>query len=557
MILNKKKKERGDFMSRKLKSFLSFILCISILLSCSAFAFAAKEPDLTPVVIIPGFGQSETIVYDEDGNVMGDTSEFSLESLKTNKLIKNLTDPKKLSALISKTPDLGKYVAEMLGDMLAAFRKNNDGTPVHKTVVRHFDKPYSQYTAEEKAEVDKHISIDGLDAYNSVRYYFTYDTFGSFYESAESLHKFITEVVLPQTGAKKINIVPVSQGGALFAGYLDLYKEDGKYFKKVVSMVPAFDGSIIVGDIFNDRIKIYDADYLDDTALPLLFGDLFGGKAKGYAVSAVLRALLSNEQQTDLIKKALRSVIECLALNNTMMWTLCPTADYEGAKARLLSDDAHASLRSETDRYIEARANLVGNMQELMENGTVVHSICCYGGGCYLPYLFENGHKNADDLLTPASSSLGATSADTGKTLGKDYVSPHTYCSDPTHNHISDDDVIDASTSALPENTWFFSGVSHMGLNNRNDVKDFAAQLIVNDSIVDVYTYPGQSQFVKLPEYTAVKGENGLTYYYAPDGSFVYAMKEKAQENSFDIAAGKLFYSFVKVLSKFIRSVVK
>lgn len=543
-------------MSKKLKAVLSFILCVCMIFSLCAVGFAAKE-ELTPIVIIPGFGQSETIVYDENGNIMGDISEFSLESLKTDSVLKNLTNPKKLSSLIRKNPDFGEYVAKILEDMFAAFKRNDDGTPIYKTVVRHFDKPYSQYTAEEKAEVDKHIKIDGIEAYDSVRYYFTYDTFGSFYESAESLHKFITEVVLPQTGAKKINIVPVSQGGALFAGYLDLYKEDGQYFKKVVSMAPAFDGSIIVGDILNDRIKIYNADYLDDTALPLLFGDLFGGKAKGYAVSAVLRSLLSNEQQTNLIKKALEPVVGSLALNNTMMWALCPTADYDGAKARLLSDNAHVSLRAETDRYMLARANLAENLRELMANGTYVHSICCYDVGCYLSYLFENGEKNADDLLAPSSSSLGATSADTGKTLGKDYVSPKTYCSDPSHNHISPDNVIDASTSALPENTWYFKNVSHMSLNARNDVKAFAAELIKNDDIKDVHSFSGQSQFVSLPEYKAVHGDDGVIRYYAPDGSYAYSEKEKIEENPIEIVFARIFYSFTKILVPFIRAVAK
>lgn len=552
-----RKRRKGEqTMKKTFKAVLSLALCLCIVLSCTAVCFAAQKKDLTPIIIIPGFGQSETIVYDENGNVLGDISEFTLEALKTNELFKNLTDPKKLSSLIKSTPNLGQYLADVLFDMFKAFRRNADGTAIYKTEVRQFNKPYSEYTDEEREEVDKHINIKGVEEYDGIRYYFTYDTFGSFEESAESFHKFLNDVVLKQTGADKVNIVPVSQGGALFAGYLDLYKEDYKHIKKVVSMAPAYDGSVIVGDVLNDRIKIYDADYLDDTALPLLFGDLFGGKAKGYAVSAVLRTLLSNKQQTEIIKKALRAVVESLALNNTMMWALCPNEDYESAKELLLADDAHASLRAETDRYFKARENLSYNLKTLMANGTVVHSICCYDVGCYLSYLFENGEKNADDLLAPSSSSLGATCADTGKTLGSDYVSPHTYCNDPAHNHISPDNVIDASTSVLPENTWYFKNVSHMALNNRHDVKGFAAELIKNDSITDVHSFPGQSQFVQLPEYTAVNGENGFIYYYDSNGSLAYSEKAKEQESNLNIVMSKLFYQFVNLLVPFIKYMV-
>lgn len=543
-------------MKKPLKAMLSLALCLCIILSCTAVSFAAKKKDLTPIIIIPGFGQSETMVYDEDGSPLGDISEFTLETFKSNEIIKNLTNPKKLSSLIKSTPDFGQYLADVIYDMFKPFRRNADGSAIYKTEVRQYNKPYSDYTDEERREVNSHINIRNVEEYDTVRYYFTYDTFGSFEESAKSLHNFINDVVLKQTGADKVNIVPVSQGGALFAGYLDLYKEDYKHIKKVVSIAPAYDGSIIVGDILNDRIKIYDADYLDDTALPLLFGDLLGGKAKGYAVSAVLRALLSNEQQTDIIKKALRAVVESIAINNAMIWALCPGEDYESAKERLIADDAHAPFRAETDRYFEARENLVDNLYALMANGTVVHNICCYDIGCYLSYLFESGEKNADDLLTPASSGLGTTSADTGKTLGSNYVSPHTYCKNEAHNHISPDNVIDASTSALPENTWYFKNVAHMTLNNRHDVKDFAAELIKNDRITDVHSYPGQSQFVKFPEYKAVDGEDGFTYYYAPDGTFAYAEKQKQPENHFNTVMAKLFYQFVRLLKPFIKYMI-
>lgn len=543
-------------MKKTFKAMLSLALCLCIILSCSAVSFAAAKKDLTPIVIIPGFGQSETMVYDKDGSPLGDISEFTLEAFKTNEIIKNLTNPKKLSSLIKSTPDFSQYLADVLSDIFKAFRRNADGTPIYRTEVRQFNKPYSEYTDEERREVDSHINIKGVEEYDNIRYYFTYDTFGSFAESAESFHRFLNEVVLPQTGADKVNIVPVSQGGALFAGYLDLYKEDYKHIKKVVSIAPAYNGSIIVGDILNDRIKIYNADYLDDTALPLLFGDLLGGKDKGYAISAVLRTLLTNKQQSDLIKKCVRSAVDSLAINNTMMWALCPDEDYQSAKERLISDNSHAALRAETDRYFEARENLVDNLYTLMANGTTVHSLCCYDVGCFLSYLFESGEKNADDLLAPSSSSLGATCADTGKTLGNNYVSPHTNCDDPTHRHISPDNVLDASTSALPENTWYFKNVSHMSLNNRHDVKAFAAELIKNDNIKDVHTFPGQSQFVEFPEYEAVDGDNGFTYYYAPDGSLAYTEKQKQPENHFNTVMAKLFYQFIRLLKPFIKYMI-
>ncbi|MCM1544060.1 MAG: hypothetical protein NC110_02070 [Ruminococcus sp.] len=543
-------------MKKSIKKAFSLMLVFAMILSCSSVAFGAKSEKI-PVVLIPGFGQSDTRVYDEQGNSLGDISEFSLTSMQTNEILKSLASPEKLKKLVSLHPNIAEYVYEFMCDLFAAFRHNPDGTPVHKTEVTRFNNPYSKLTAEEKAEVDKHISLDGLSDYDDIRYYFTYDTFGSVKEAADDLHKYITEVVLAQTGAKKVNIVPVSQGGALFVEYLDLYKEDYQYINKVIGIVPAYDGATIVGDILTDQVKIYDIDYFHSVALPALFKTLTGSETNGYLISMALRCVLSADTQKKVFEKALQAAVECLAQNNSMMWALCPAAFYQQASERLLSDEAHKSFKAETDRYDLARKNFTDNLSELIDGGTVVHNLASYDVGCYMSALFDHGATNADDLLAPSSPGLGTVCADTGKTLGSDYVSPHTYCSDKTHNHISPDNVLDASTGFLPENTWYFKGISHMGLNGREDVKNFAAQLILNDDIVDVYTYPGYSQFVQFEEYEkVVDEEKGIIKYYNANGEFMYQTNiPKDSGNSAGDVFVKILYKAFNVTYKVITGI--
>ncbi|MCM1363966.1 MAG: hypothetical protein NC122_02495 [Faecalibacterium sp.] len=543
-------------MKKNVRKFLSLLITLLIILSCVTVAFGAQEEKI-PVVLIPGFGQSDTRVYDDNGSYLGDISEFSLKSFETNEILSSLVSPKKLSQLVNAHPNLAEYVYEFMCDLFVAFRHNDDGTPVNTTKVTRFNNPYSKLTAEERAEVDKHISLGSLSEYDDIRYYFTYDTFGSVKEAADDLHTYITDVVLAQTGAEKVNIVPVSQGGALFVEYLDLYKEDYKYINKVIGIVPAYDGATIVGDILTDQVKIYDIDYFHKTALPAVFKTLAGSETTGYLISMALRCVLSADVQQQVFKKALQAAVDCLAKNNSMMWALCPAEFYEQARERLISDESHDTFRSETDRYDLARKNFTSNLAELIDGGTVVHNIASYDVGCYLSVLFDHGNTNADDLLAPSSPGLGATCADTGKTLGKDYVSPLTYCSDPTHNHISPDNVLDASTGFLPENTWYFKGISHMGLNGREDVKNFAAQLILNDDIVDIYTYPGQSQFVELPEYEqVVDEEQGVIKYYNADGEFMYQKNiPQDSSNSFGDAFVKVLYNCFNFVSKLFTNI--
>ena len=64
--------------------------------------------------------------------------------------------------------------------------------------------------------------------------------------------------------------------------------------------------------------------------------------------------------------------------------------------------------------------------------------------------------QNADFIIQTDSTSMGAHFANVGETLPDDYVQQNTHCSDPTHNHISPDRVVDASAGLLPDTTFYF-----------------------------------------------------------------------------------------------------
>ena len=54
--------------------------------------------------------------------------------------------------------------------------------------------------------------------------------------------------------------------------------------------------------------------------------------------------------------------------------------------------------------------------------------------------------------------SLGATCAPFGKTLNENYRQKNRFCG---HSHISADGIIDASSCAFPEYTWFIKNNGH------------------------------------------------------------------------------------------------
>ena len=532
-------------MKTQMKRLLCVLLSVLLVLCCTAFAFAEDAPQQkTPIVLIPGFGQSETKVYDGD-EYLGTINSFELPGLNVENILKQVLAPGLASIATRSDLMLSKAVKGLVDDIFKPFKTNPDGTPVYDRVVTPYDAAYNDLPPEKQAEVQHHIAIHGLDDYNDVRYYYSYDSFGSIKEVAAGLHRYLEEIVLPQTSAEKVLLVPVSQGGTVLTQFLADYPEDIKYIEKIVAVIPAFDGAQILGDVMTDNVTIYDVNYDHETVLPaLLKGDT------GYQVSLALRAAFPTRVTEKLLREALEEVRQMLVVNSTMMWALCPAADYAVAKDKYLGDEAHAKVRAECDAYDAARKALPGTLQKLLADGMPIHIVSCYGVGNIYPELFGSGNINSDELLTPASSGLGATYANIGETLGEGYVAKGTVCSDPDHNHLSPDGMIDASTCALPENTWFFKGVGHTYMNFREDIKNFAAKLILED-VKDIYSLPPYTQFNDPSLAVATSSvSNGYVYHYDENGKFLYSEPAPAEST-----ASPIWKGIAGVVNKLYRSI--
>ena len=532
-------------MKTQMKRLHCVLLSVLLVLCCTAFAFAEDAPQQkTPIVLIPGFGQSETKVYDGD-EYLGTINSFELPGLNVENILKQVLAPGLASIATRSDLMLSKAVKGLVDDIFKPFKTNPDGTPVYDRVVTPYDAAYNDLPPEKQAEVQHHIAIHGLDDYNDVRYYYSYDSFGSIKEVAAGLHRYLEEIVLPQTSAEKVLLVPVSQGGTVLTQFLADYPEDIKYIEKIVAVIPAFDGAQILGDVMTDNVTIYDVNYDHETVLPaLLKGDT------GYQVSLALRAAFPTRVTEKLLREALEEVRQMLVVNSTMMWALCPAADYAVAKDKYLGDEAHAKVRAECDAYDAARKALPGTLQKLLADGMPIHIVSCYGVGNIYPELFGSGNINSDELLTPASSGLGATYANIGETLGEGYVAKGTVCSDPDHNHLSPDGMIDASTCALPENTWFFKGVGHTYMNFREDIKNFAAKLILED-VKDIYSLPPYTQFNDPSLAVATSSvSNGYVYHYDENGKFLYSEPAPAEST-----ASPIWKGIAGVVNKLYRSI--
>ena len=445
----------------------------------------------TPVIIVHGMSQNNTYLLNEDGTRMTDDkgdyiTGWPLE-IDIMALLKNALVP--LIASVVSRSDAGLTDAMRKGayEGLYAIHKDNEGNYVTPVEVPCYECPMSELPEDLKAEYYEFLRLQGLAEIVGEEniYYFGYDSFGDVIGETEKLHHFIHDVVLPQTGAEQVRLCNISLGGTIGVNYLETYPEDYFLIKRMLFVIPAIDGSDIIGDLLTNNVSVlYDNEMLYSKFLPSLLGET----PLAYLLNVVLRIL-----PTDVMQSALgglvEGVVESGVRTTTIMWALCPTDYYEEAREKWLSDYEYALIREKVDYYMQARANFGKNLYKLMENGTEVFDIVCYGGGMF-PLCKDYNVTNGDGIVHSTSASMGATFANVGETLPEDYVAAGTYCNNPDHDHISPDRTVDPTTGLLPCTTWYIKNQDHEKLPNNDVALKMAFDIMTDDAIVDVYSRP-------------------------------------------------------------------
>ena len=480
----------------KFKKTISLLLVLAMLISVvsvSAMAdnsYVADYDRDTPIIIVHGMSQNDTYVLDENGERIPDDTGYvtgwPLE-IDVMALVKVAIVPLIMSVFTRSDCGLTDAFRQGAYDGLPYIHKDAQGNYLADVEVPCYEYPMSEMSDELKEYYYNILPLQGLSEIvgeESV-YYFGYDSFGSVMDETEKLHHYIHDVVLPQTGADQVRLCHISLGGTIGVNYLETYPEDYSLIKKMEFVIPAIDGSDIIGDILTGNLSVF---YSDDVLYGDLLVTLLGDTYLAYLINVVLRVI-----PDDVLKSALGGLVEGLisagVRSTTLIWALCPTDYYEEARAMWLEDEEYAEIAAEVDYYMNARANFPENIAALKASGARVYDIVCYGGGMF-PLCKDYNVTNGDGIVHAESASMGATFANVGETLGEGYKAVGTYCSDPTHNHISPDNTVDATTGLLPCTTWYISNQAHEKLPLNDVALKMAFDIMSDDNMVDVYSNP-------------------------------------------------------------------
>lgn len=523
----------------KMKKLISLLLTALVLLSVIAIpanadenAYVADYDRDTPVIIVHGMSQNDTYLLDENGErVKNEDGKYVTGwplTIEIEGLLKEALGPLLLSAFLKRDMGLTDAMKKGAYEGLPIIHKDNEGNYEKNVEVPCYEYPMGEMTDELLQYHYKLLPLQGLvDIVGGESvYYFGYDSFGDITGETEKLHHYIHDVVLPQTGAKQISLCFISLGGTIGTHYLDCYPEDYALMKKVEFVVPALDGSDIIGDILTGNLSVlYDDNVLYEELLKTLLGDTY----LTYILNMVLRILPSW-----LLKDALASlaegVVEAGVRTTTILWALCPTDYYDEAREKWLTGDEYTLVRNKIDRYMESRADFAENIYALKATGCQVYDICCYGIGMF-PLCRDWNKTNGDGIVHATSASMNAYFADIGTTFPEDYKAKGTYCNDPSHNHISPDNTVDATAGLLPCTTWYISNQAHEKLPNNDVVLEMAFDIMTDNNMVDVYSNPE-----KYPQFNTGRLTNTVTLYMsqweAADKSKISANKKLAVENA-------------------------
>ena len=436
------------------------------------FVIAAEDYDHLPQIYVAGLG-SKPVYYKNDPHK---TSLFY--PVDTDRLIDNIGNLEKhlTDSIKSLDPNIVyNCVYSYLWDCFGMTAMNPDGLT---------------YSDELTTDPDR-LAYKGNGKYD-----FNYDSRLGPVDLAHKLHDYIAQVQ-EHSGSERVEIVGSSMGTAIVMAYLQMYPESMKYIDSVLLCVPSVLGVDFISELFRGKFDV-DPDTMQS------FINLLAGNEDVNLLLSVLNksgildmfiALGLEPFMRAALYDALMDILKDVFATMPATWSTVQPKDFYPALRKMFGWNYRSPKHEYAvliDKVIYYHENVMKKSDDIfrdcIENGIKLSVVCKYGRPT-VP-LSKDGNVMSDGLVELEKSSFGATSAMFGETLPKYYRQPlHRQ-----YNFISPDRCLDASTCALPFNTWYIKGLEH---GTKNDDYYKLLDTIVYEDI-DVFSDPDFPQFLEV-----------------------------------------------------------
>lgn len=490
-------------MQKTGKRLVSLLLCALLLWTAAAAAFAAAKP-VTPVIVVSGMGSFPLYSGETGEQVWGP---------QTKDILKVVGD-----ALLPTAKAIAKRDLDILADesfdevyqtLFEIVSCDETGEPLHPVDAVLFPQSIDHYpdqilNAEETEDELAILKTLGSAVGPQHVYFFNYDWRLSPLTHADTLRDFIGTVKEEQH-ADKVILVPCSMGGTVVSSYLSRYGSAD--IAKIVCCLVASKGIDLVGELFGQNIQI-DVNVLFERLFNFENGNLglemlLGALKGGFELNPLLTKALNKLLQTVLDKtseRAYRDILLRSFASMPGMWAFVPEDYYEADKARMFPDGANPVFLEKIDAYHDVQVQAEELLQQAIDGGTAVYITAAYG---YVGFpVTDKAYTQGDCLIETHNEAFDATTAPYGQTLPADYAPENPVCTDPAHDHISDDLIVDASTCAFPEQTWIIKHMKHVGFPVNSDAANLLTWLVTSDDALTVQTDTRYPQFTDLDPVT-------------------------------------------------------
>lgn len=485
-------------MKRKLKAFLCVVLTFVMLFCTTSVAFAKEQ--VTPVIVVHGMGTTPLF---KDAGTKDEKSvpEISLDTftggspsvidLLLSAVKGDVKDPEKFIDQIAKVMQNFTDVAcDTNGDSLYNVTNKNYWTD---SMAHHQDWLTTKVSNE--PAITKQI-CDKIGADNV--YCFNYDWRLDFCENAEKLNSLI-DIVKKDKGCQKVTLIGGSEGTCVVAAYVDKYMN-----KNDLERVVYLDGAICgvsVGNAFAKDLY-FNADALSNYIVD--FANTYNNRTLKMSNLAFLGPVLNGslDNACKLINKVLKDKKLCKKFYNKVMypvfgnipalWGFITYNEFDKAVKEMSAIgflDKKSGLYTKITNYHKVQGRAKANIKKLQSKGVDVVVVANYNTPT-VPITNER-KNNSDILIDTKYASIGATVADFGKKLNKKQIKNKKY--------LSPDGVIDASTCAVKDATWFVKDVQHMDFWYGGGACDFLATLVTTTkkpTVKNMKALTGIGQFV-------------------------------------------------------------
>lgn len=485
-------------MKKAISKILAVILTVVMLFSVMPVALA-KE--VTPVIVVSGMA-SYTLDDGETGEqIYGPKTEVILD------VVKRAILPTTEFLLTKDWQALADEVAvDVYESIFEGMSCDEEGNSKHNVTTKLFPESADNYPEDFNPDEDSVSEgavvvamMKAVGAENT--YFFNYDWRLDPFETAENLNSFI-EKVKSEKNCSRVTLIPCSMGGVMTNTYLSVYGSDS--VEKIIYAMSAFHGMDMVGELLNRNLNINTdllTEYLfaqqrDKVDMQILTALLETVTEMFPRIGKTLDSFI-DESLTELSDRVYNEILVGSLGSCPGFWSFVPDEYYESAKKAMFGDDINPVFEKKIDNY---HYNVLVKAPEIMEearqNGTAIVLLAAYGF-VGVP-VTKTAYRQSDALIETYHESGGATTALWGETLGdKNYEALGTVCSDKSHNHVSDDLIIDASTGMYPDYTWFFKYNSHVGLAYETDFTPFLSWLVQTEGQPTVFDNEKYPQFMR------------------------------------------------------------